>query len=50
MDKLADIERKPVEDMTDSEKLTEILVLMRGVEDAIEAISANPMGFLSGMG
>lgn len=45
-----DRERKDIESMTDSEKLTEILVLMRGVEDAIAAISKNPMAFLSGMG
>ena len=35
--------RPDPEDMTDTQMLREMLILMRGVQDAIEAISDNPM-------
>ena len=42
-------ERTPIEDMTLEDKVNECLILMRGVEDAIQAISKNPTAFLTGM-
>lgn len=47
---VSEVDREAIEKMSDSEKLTEILILMRGVQNALEAVSKNPMAFLSGMG
>lgn len=35
--------RKPLEEMTTEEKVTEILTTMRALEDAVEMLSQNPM-------
>jgi hypothetical protein len=35
--------RKPVSEMTDSEKLTEIVETMRALSDALVTLSQNPM-------
>lgn len=37
-----EVDRAEIEAMSDSEKLTEILILMRGVQNALEAIGKNP--------
>jgi hypothetical protein len=37
-----EVDREEIEAMSDSEKLTEILILMRGVQNALEAMGRNP--------
>lgn len=36
-------DRKPIEKMTDSEKINEILSTMRALADAMQELSQNPM-------
>jgi hypothetical protein len=36
--------RAPIEDLTDSEKLSELLMVMRMVADTLEEIGSSPMG------
>lgn len=36
-------ERKPLEDMTQKEQLTEVLGILRGIQDALVGVADDPM-------